>query len=536
MNPGPQYDLLIVSDLHLSEGRLAETKRFSPREDFFFDEEFTRFLAYYQDQARWPGKRWRLIINGDFLDFLQVTFQADAPPSLNRDPDHPEYGLACGEQETVYKLEKIVNGHWQFFEALAGFVGSGNLVTIIKGNHDVEFHYGAVQEEFVNQLREIYRNKLVRDGEPDWAERAGMVSSNSVRFADWFYYEKDLLWVEHGNQYDIENSFKYWLSPLLPKIPGWPKARQNEIDLPWGSLFVRYLFNRIENIDPFADNIKPQSRFVSWLLRTHPIMAVRFLFGYGPYMFRKMRRALRRLPPGAYAEREEEQNQNLGKLAQGSGIPEKDLQGVDELRAAPVLSEPSGVKWKTFRWAVRWRLLLPVVGVSLALVIGACVLAIAPLLSAVIPVPIQSLAWGNIVGAEAPPWAVSMLGVIRWAVFPVVIAAIIVFLKWLLTGEQPDTPSYLVDPAKAISKLLRVQYVFMGHTHDPDLRSIGANGEEYFNTGTWTVVFSQEERLIRKPVELAFVQALRRNNGLQVKLLEWEDAAGEPRLLKLFKP
>jgi hypothetical protein len=75
----------------------------------------------------------------------------------------------------------------------------------------------------------------------------------------------------------------------------------------------------------------------------------------------------------------------------------------------------------------------------------------------------------------------------------------------------------------------------MGHTHDPDLQSIGPNGEEYFNTGTWTVVFSQEERLIRKPVELAFVQALRRNNSLQVNLLEWDDAAGEPRLLKLFE-
>jgi hypothetical protein len=57
MNPESQYDLLIVSDLHLSEGRLAETRRFSPREDFFFDEEFTRLLAYHQDQARWPGKK-----------------------------------------------------------------------------------------------------------------------------------------------------------------------------------------------------------------------------------------------------------------------------------------------------------------------------------------------------------------------------------------------------------------------------------------------------------------------------------------------
>ena len=61
MNPESLYDLLIVSDLHLSEGRRAETKKFSKNEDFFFDEEFARFLAYYQDQTRWPGKGQRML-------------------------------------------------------------------------------------------------------------------------------------------------------------------------------------------------------------------------------------------------------------------------------------------------------------------------------------------------------------------------------------------------------------------------------------------------------------------------------------------
>ncbi|HXH48484.1 MAG TPA: hypothetical protein VNM47_03850 [Terriglobia bacterium] len=534
MNPDSQYDLLIVSDLHLSEGLRAETRKFSPNEDFFFDEEFARFLAYYQDQTRWPGKKWRLIINGDFLDFLQVTSQADAPPSLNRDPAHPEYGLACGEPETIYKLKKIVEGHRKFFEALAEFAGCGNLITITKGNHDVEFHYAGVQAEFINELRGILKRKSIRTADPNRAQRVAMINSQSVRFADWFYYEKDLLWVEHGNQYDEVNSFKYWLSPLLPAIPGWPQARQNEIDLPWGSFFVRYLFNKIEKIEPFADNIKPQTRFVWWLFRKHPIMAVRFVFGYGPYMFRKMRRAWRPLPHGAYALRENEHNQRLSALARESEIREKDLQDVDQKRAAPVLGEPLGVKWKTLRWAVRWRLVLPLVCVLLVLIIAACLLAVTPFLSALIPAAIQGLVWKRW-AATTGPWPARMLTVIRWAVFPVVIAAVIVFLKWLFTAEEPGKPSYLVAPAEAISKLLKVKYVIMGHTHDADLQSIGSSGEEYFNTGTWTIVFSEEERLIRKAVEFVFVQASRRNGGLRVKLLEWDDAANEPRLLRLFE-
>jgi UDP-2,3-diacylglucosamine pyrophosphatase LpxH len=535
MEPESQYDLLIVSDLHLSEGRHSETREFSTNEDFFFDEEFARFVAHYQDQTRWPGKKWHLIINGDFLDFLQVTSQKDAPPSLKRDPEHPEYGLACGKQETVYKLKKIMEGHWLFFEALAEFAGSGNRITITKGNHDVEFHYPGVQAAFVNELRGVLKRKLLRAAEPDRAQRAEMINSNSIHFADWFYYEKDLLWVEHGNQYDAVNSFRYWLSPLLPAIPGWPQDRQNEIDLPWGSFFVRYLFNRIENIEPFADNIKPQTSFVWWLLRKHPILAVRFVFGYGRYMFRKLRRAWRRPPPDAYAQRKKEHNQRLSALAKASGIPEAGLQDVNRMRAAPVLSEPSGMKWKTLRWAIRWRVVLPLVCLVLALVIAACALAVTPFLSALIPAPIQDVVWGNRLDTATYAWAATALRVVRWAVFPVVIVVIIGFLKWLFTGEEPKKPSSLVHPAKAISKLLNVRYVIMGHTHDADLQSVGPNGEEYFNTGTWTIVFSERERLIRKAVEFVFVQALRRNEGLQVKLLEWDDATSEPRLLRLLE-
>jgi UDP-2,3-diacylglucosamine pyrophosphatase LpxH len=535
MNPEPQCDLLIVSDLHLSEGRSVETGKFSPNEDFFFDEEFGRFLAYHQDQTRWPGKKWHLIINGDFLDFLQVTSQADAPPSLNRDPTHPEYGLACGEPETIYKLKKIMEGHRKFFEALAEFAGRGNLITIIKGNHDVEFCYAGVQAEFINELRGTLKRKSIRTADPDRAHRVAMINSQSVRFADWFYYEKNLLWVDHGNQYEDVNSFKYWLSPLLPAIPGWPQARQNEICLPWGSFFVRYLFNQIEKIEPFADNIKPQTRFVHWLLRKHPIMAVQFVFGYGRYMFRKMRRAWRRLPRGAYAQREKEHDQRLSALARESEIAEEDLRSVDQMHAAPVLSDPSGMKWKTLRWAVRWRLFLPLGCVLLALIGAACALAATPFLVVLLPAPIQNFIGRNWIAAAAPAWAGPALTVIRWAIFPIVIAAIVGFLKWLFSGEEAEKPSYLVAPAEAISRLLSVKYVIMGHTHDADLQIIGENGEEYFNTGTWTIVFSEEERLIRKAVEFVFVQALRRNGGLQVKLLEWDDAAYEPRLLRLLE-
>ena len=36
------------------------------------------------------------------------------------------------------------------------------------------------------------------------------------------------------------------------------------MDLPAGSFFVRYLFNRVEQYYPFADNMKPMSKFIFW--------------------------------------------------------------------------------------------------------------------------------------------------------------------------------------------------------------------------------------------------------------------------------
>jgi hypothetical protein len=43
------YNLLIVSDLHLSEGRDSKSKSFSKNEEFF-DEEFACFLAHEDDK------------------------------------------------------------------------------------------------------------------------------------------------------------------------------------------------------------------------------------------------------------------------------------------------------------------------------------------------------------------------------------------------------------------------------------------------------------------------------------------------------
>lgn len=514
MNAPEKLNLLVVSDLHVSEGRRAGTKRFSRNEDFFFDPAFARFLRHYQGQER-EGTRWHLIVAGDFLDLLQVL-----PPSSQPGGG---YGLPCGEAESIYKLQVVARGHPELFEALAGFVAAGHRLTILKGNHDPELHYAGVQAAFLALLREAF----ARSAAPSPAANAALIGSQNVIFADWFYYEENVIWIEHGNQYEDWNAFRTFLSPLMPARHG--ASRKDDIDLPLGSLFVRYLFNRIELAEPFADNIKPTSRFVRWLLTRHPITALKFLFTDGVHMVSRIRRALGRFDTAAFALRLHEHEARLAALASASGIMRDRLQAIDALRAKNVLEEPTGLWPWLITTLIRFRLGLPLATVGLCLVGLTGLLASAQLAGVLVPPVGASLAAISIpyVGPVLP-WSERALGL-------VLAVLALLGVRWMFRPEAKPEPDYLVKPANAIAAILGVPNVVMGHTHDPQLCPLADGLGEYFNTGSWTKVFSEDERLVREDVELVFLQGVRTGKDLKLRLMEWDDAAGEPRLLKLFE-
>jgi UDP-2,3-diacylglucosamine pyrophosphatase LpxH len=502
-----QLDLLVISDLHLSAGRDPRTGRISPNEDFLADAQLRRFLEHHQRGER----RWHLIVNGDFLDFLQVKESGARAAAAPR-------GLAAGEEETVQKLRAIADGHPVAFEALARFAAGDNRITVLKGNHDVELHYPCVQEELVAQLCRRAGSEAAQD----------QVRRN-VRCGPWFYFEAGQLWVEHGNRYEAANSFEHWLSPLLP-VEGRPGGRDDEIDLPLGSMFVRYLFNQIERVEPFADNVKPAVAFVGWLLRKHPITAARFAFQDGRYMLQRLRRAWQPGDPAGWAPREEQHRQALAQLAQEARIPLESLQRVDALGVHSTLRRPSGLGPRLAKGLVRGRLALPLVAALVVLPPACAFLGVGRLLYPGLPEPVQrAFAWG------VTGW---MGGLSSWALLLTGAMALAAALAWLLRSEQRPRESYLVKAARRLVEELKVRHVVMGHTHDADFEVVevpGQPGAQYFNTGTWTPVFSERERLVRGDLVLIHLRGLRRPGGeLELELLEWDDAAGEARPLKLF--
>ena len=84
-------NLLIVSDLHLGEGLREATDGSIPRRDAGADgrdqylerleREFSAFLIHYTIE-RIQGRPWRLIINGDMVDFMSIILLPGIAPQL----------------------------------------------------------------------------------------------------------------------------------------------------------------------------------------------------------------------------------------------------------------------------------------------------------------------------------------------------------------------------------------------------------------------------------------------------------------------
>ena len=200
-------NILVISDLHLGEDLRPGGANVSYlRHLVKLERELENFLAHYTAH-RLDGRPWRLVVNGDMVDFMSVMI---LPEDEARDDDDDEdrlYGLGFGERQSQKKLERVIARHQGVFGGSAEFVAAGNELVIVVGNHDVEFHYPAVQRTLVEWLCGL----ALGVGADDEA-RAEFAAR--IQFCPWFYYQEDLIYIEHGHQYDEYCSFDYLLHPV----------------------------------------------------------------------------------------------------------------------------------------------------------------------------------------------------------------------------------------------------------------------------------------------------------------------------------
>lgn len=411
--PGSDHNLLVVSDMHLGEG-LADTSVAMLRQIAQVGQAFSRFLAYYADH-RDDERPWRLIIAGDMIDFVRARLVAEKQ----------RVGEIDGHERAVRALDRIIAAHADPFVDLARFVARGHEVVILKGNHDVELHYEEIQVRLIEHLIGF---------EP----HHGPGIQARVRFARWFWYEGDLVYVEHGNQYDRFCSFEHVLEPTV--------SAERELEEPISHRTFRAFAGLVlGTMDVHGIDRWRMVDFARWLARLGPRVIARLAYTYFASVAWLVG-TRRRLGAAAVRAREAHVGR-FREVSQSFRLGEDVLQALDALR-----ERPAG--WRVIdgiRMLYMDRIL---VGMAAALALVTLVV-----------VPLPGLARGIALG---------VLGALTAGA-----------LILLARDRDVATPPKLRRVAQRIQALTQVRYVVFGHSHVPADEPIDGGGT-YFNTGSWS--------------------------------------------------
>jgi UDP-2,3-diacylglucosamine pyrophosphatase LpxH len=578
------HNLLIVSDLHLSEGFSIQEGKFSRLEDFFSDQPFADFLAYHQHH-REEDQPWRLIIAGDLFDFLQITsLPANTPEELKEKianweddkltayskashqeshyaltaswldeieselrgkADTPafntlrrclatlksralsdkaalanmseerlwlleqllleswilanteagelpertiEYGLGTSWQETVWKLDRIAEGHPVFFRALGQFASSGNELMVMTGNHDIELFWKQVQQRLGQLL----------------ADAAG-TAAIQITFLPWIYYEPELIYLEHGQQYEGANACENILQPTLPD-------NEQLIQLPPGSMLVRYLINKIEEEYPFVDNIRPITRFFSWAFENELIklitIMIRYAGGFSTFVMTFLKRSKSQRKPEAFANSVQSLNSEAQEI-----LTQELLEEIDE--AAREIRQGIFRRFYLFRTLA----LLFLVGLLVLLFLG------------IISVPLIILLIEDVTSSLLKI-SLPLVSLILGFIFKQFIAP---KLLRVASGEH-----YLEKAAERVAEILEkqkvdpVRYIIFGHNHDPDIVKVVSEDTWYVNTGSWLYSQGIVEEWLQQTKYHSFLKIVRgKKVGASPELRFWNSNTGKPEQIRL---
>lgn len=467
-------EVVVVSDLHLAAG-LDANWRYVGTENFFTDDAFARFIDHLLAE---PSKTGRvLVINGDVIDYIRIVqlpttdaaFEAwsDKLAEIGVEmstetlrtsiiPKEKKYGLRTHNYKSVWRLWRVIDGHPALFDALARWLGDErNRLVIVKGNHDLEWFWKMVRDG----LRMELARKIARVEGIDLVDVLRDRVVPHITFVD-DAIAIDRVYIEHGHRHD-----------RLTKVVGKPSdtygdARgEQQLNIPFGSFFNRYLINRIEASYPFIDNVRPQESILPLLIRERFPLAIRLLFAHVP-MTVKM----------------------IGKPYWGF------------------------VLGRTLLF-----LLMIVVAVGpFAWLFGSTIL---PMLTEP-----QNSSDSGIIGGVLTSIASGLGGlVLSW-----LLSRLVAYLQLTEPSSLEEFARPILEETEVVDGEVRQRYdvVTMGHTHNPDQMRIGSGW--FFNTGTWIPVVSRSSAELREDGTFCVLRIERDGEGrpAPLPLGRWNDAAG----------
>lgn len=471
--------LLVFSDVHLGSD-LNDSGPVVARSPTI-DRDLARLIAHYRDAARSAG-RWRIVIAGDFIDLAGMSVDPQEGDLVHTEltDEERENGVGGAEDHGRLKLRRVAERHADVFAELGAFVADGHAVTVLHGNHDLELHWDSLKDD----LRD-----LVAAAAPE-AERAA--ARARVEFAPWFFYRKDVVYIEHGHQYDPFCATPFVLSPLSPSDP-------RRVERGFSATLLRAVVRRTEGMNEHGHEDRGLGSYFGWgvSLGARGALALGARFAKAIAELAKNQRAYGSERARAMAR---EHERRVAEHARAARVKVDALRALLRLQARPIATTLHGV----FASVMLDRL---AVGLLVVLALGVVlVLSQVGVLGG----------WGFVAaGALLAAW---------------------IALHVLLSRSRGD-----VDPARQmfervarITEIFPAPLVVMGHTHVPVAVRVG--GTTYINVGSWAEEHPDPRGDLRfNPNPIAYRAARTHlviretDDGPDARFYEWDPESG-PRL------
>lgn len=462
----------MFSDVHLGRDLPADGPPTKPRR---VDHELAAMLEHYRTRPPASG-RWRIVIAGDFIDFIGMTVRAngangEALETALSDEEH-EHGLGSAADHARLKLGRVIAGHAQVFAALGRFVADGHAVSFVHGNHDVELYWEVVQSDLRSA---IARHAAVAGADAEDA-------ATRVEFCPWFYWADGVAYIEHGHQYDTYCANEHVMAPVSPL-----DARR--LSPNFSEVLLRYVVRPTRGLPEHGHESMGVPDYIAFALKLDIsggwTLASRFASAVAE-LFRLRRAYLTEAATVLYAEHK----RRMSLLAEARRI------GLDRLEALAALSAPPVTR------SIR-QILASVLLDRLALGLASSL--------ALLAIALVGLRHGHV-------W---------WGAIGV-LAAWSTTHRHLARTRTVDPREALLDRAGALAKLFPAAFVVMGHTHAPAKVPVSGGAATYVNLGAWADDDPAEDapEAARAPRTHLVIRVGER--GPTAELLAW-DATGPRR-------
>jgi UDP-2,3-diacylglucosamine pyrophosphatase LpxH len=423
----PSESLLVFSDVHLGSD-IHDGASHVVRRSESVDRDLVRLIAHYRGQKP-PADRWRIVIAGDFIDFIGMIV-TPPPDAIETELTEEEriHGVGNAVDHARLKLARVAQRHADVFEELAKFVADGHALSLVHGNHDIEFHWDAVKDDFRSLL-------FVHVADACGADREAFASR--IEFNPWFFYRDGVAYIEHGHQYDAFCATEHIMAPLSPLDP-------RRVARGFCDILLRYVVRPTRGMKEHGHEHVGIGYYLAFGVQLGISGMIRLGIDFAKAvaeMFRLRRAHLSEAAKALRAEHEE----RVAKLASVTRLGMGRLRALLSLQAQPITTTISGI----LRGVLLDRL-------------ATAVIALLTLLALTI--------FGRFHGVAA------------WASGAVVLVWLL--LHFYFSRQRVlDPTDHLADRATQLSKLFPAAFVVMGHTHIP--AAVPAGTATYINVGSW---------------------------------------------------